>query len=852
MERYNAKLIESKWQKIWQENKIFEVVIHSQKPKYYALEMLPYPSGRLHMGHVRNYALGDAVARQKKALGFNVLHPMGWDSFGLPAENAAIKGGISPLSWTNENIATMRTQLQSLGFSYDWGREVSTCNLEYYGQAQKIFLDFYHHGLAYRKESWINWDPVENTVLANEQVVDGKGWRSGVPVEKKLLSQWFLKITDFSESLLQGLDCLTKWPEKVLTMQRNWIGKSQGAYINFKLKGSAETDILKVFTTRPDTLFGGTFCAISPDHPLAREAAQASTEIQVFIKEFQALGTSQKTVETAEKKGIKTHLQVENPFIPGKWMPVFVTNYVLIDYGTGAIFGCPAHDERDHELAKKYDLDIIPVVAPSSGEVPDVSQSPYIENGIMINSGFLNGMEVETAKETAIAKLESQKQGMGAVTYRLKDWGVSRQRYWGCPIPMIHCSNCGVVPVPASELPLALPQDVDFKASGNPLAAHPTWKHTLCPQCGKAAQRETDTLDTFFDSSWYFLRYCSPGSLQPFDREAVDYWMPVDQYIGGIEHAVMHLLYARFFTRALKQCGYLNFEEPFESLLTQGMVCHESYCDSEGNWLYPEEVNLEKGKAYRISDGTQVRIGPSEKMSKSKNNVIDPTHIIQEYGADTARLFVLSDSPPEKDFEWSEAGLNGVFRYINRLFQFVKEAEPHLSQSSEVRIPIDPKLLNIYKMVHKTVAYVTEEYECFHFNKAIARIRELSNILMTLDATLSHEAEVIRYGLIRLLKLLAPMTPHLAEELWSMLKEEGLIAEAPWPTYDPDMLRQDQITLAVQVNGKLRATLQVEDQLEEETLKRLALSHDNVLRAMEGKLPRKIIIVPKKVVNIVV
>ncbi len=850
MERYNAKLIESKWQKAWNDAKSFDVSHDSEKPKYYALEMLPYPSGRLHMGHVRNYALGDAVARQKKALGFNVLHPMGWDSFGLPAENAAIKGGIAPLKWTKENIATMKAQLKTLGFSYDWNRELSTCDLDYYGQAQKLFLDFYSRGLVYRKESWVNWDPVENTVLANEQVVDGKGWRSGAPVEKKLLSQWFLKITDFAEDLLQGLDTLKNWPEKVLTMQRNWIGKSEGAYVNFKVKGSQTAESFRVFTARPDALFGATFCAISPDHPLAMEAAKNSPELQAFIKEFQALGTSQKALETTEKKGIVLPFQAEHPFIPGKWMPVLAANYVLMDYGTGAIYGCPGHDERDHELAKKYNLAIIPVVATPSGEIPDISTEAHMGDGVLINSGFLDGLTVEAAKKAAVQKLESQGNGEGTIVYKLKDWGVSRQRYWGCPIPMVHCKDCSVVP--ANDLPVILPDDVDFKSPGNPLANHPTWKHTTCPKCGKPAERETDTLDTFFDSSWYFLRYCSPNSANPFDKKAVDYWMPVDQYIGGVEHAVMHLLYARFFTRALKKCGYLNFEEPFSSLLTQGMVCHETYRDQNGDWIYPEDVRIEKGKAHKLSDGAPVKIGASEKMSKSKNNVVDPTHIIQEYGADTARLFILSDSPPEKDFEWSDAGLNGTARYINRLFQFVKDAIPHLPKGSAPTIPTDPELLVVYKLIHKTVALVTEDYEVFHFNKAIARMRELSNALMELDSKNPENGNVLRYGILQLLKLLAPMTPHLAEEIWSMLGREGLIANAPWPTYDPNMIVDDQVTFAIQVNGKLRATMTVEANLGDSEVEKLALSQDNVQRAMEGKPARKIIIVPKKVVNIVI
>ncbi|MBX9744644.1 MAG: leucine--tRNA ligase, partial [Chlamydiales bacterium] len=660
--RYNFRENEEKWQAAWKQATVYKA--KEKGPKYYVLEMFPYPSGRLHMGHVRNYIIGDVFARFKRALGYSVLHPMGWDAFGLPAENAAIQHGVHPRTWTLQNIKLMREELQSLGISYDWSREILTCSPDYYSHEQKIFLDFLKQGIAYRKESFVNWDPVEGTVLANEQVIDGKGWRSGSPIERRKLFQWFLRITDFSQDLLDDLKHLNHWPEQVKTMQINWIGRSEGARILFSL---IETDqILEVFTTRPDTIFGASFLGISSDHPFVERLAKKDPALQTFITECRARGTSQKEIETAEKKGFNTNFTVQHPFLKNHSLPLYVANFVLMDYGTGVIFGCPAHDERDYEFAVKYQLPILPVI-----KAPNDEPSPYDGDGVLINSSFLNGLTVEQAKKEIIHRLVSKKLGKPEISYKLRDWGISRQRYWGCPIPIIHCSTCGIVPVPEQHLPVKLPEDVVFDQSGNPLDLHPTWKYVDCPTCGQAAERETDTFDTFFESSWYFARFCSPHESTPFNKEMAEFWMPVDQYIGGIEHAILHLLYSRFFTKALKKCGYWDLSEPFQNLLTQGMVCHETYRDQAGVWIYPHEVEKRDGHFVKISDGSLVKIGRSEKMSKSKCNVVPAAKIVEEYGADTARLFMLSDSPPERDFEWSEAGIEGSWRYLNKVWRLI-------------------------------------------------------------------------------------------------------------------------------------------------------------------------------------
>ena len=669
MKRYNFRETEQKWQQKWSEAKTFQVFENNDLPKYYVLEMFPYPSGRIHMGHVRNYTLGDLLARYKKACGFNVMHPMGWDAFGLPAENAAFERNIHPAKWTDQNISTMREQLKAMGLSYDWDRELSTCDPEYYKHEQKMFLDFVKNNLAYRKESWVNWDPVENTVLANEQVIDGKGWRSGAPVEKRLLSQWFLKITEYSDDLLKSIETLERWPDKVKLMQHNWIGRSEGATIFFNING--HDDRLEVFTTRPDTIFGASFCAIAANHPIASSLGEADAKLQDFISECNKLSTSEADIETAEKRGYDTGLKVAHPFLDGCELPIYVANFVLMDYGTGAIFGCPAHDQRDLDFALTYNLPVLPVVLPKNESADEfqINKVAYTGPGCIINSGFLDGLEIEEAKKAVIDALEAKGAGNKKTTYRLRDWGVSRQRYWGCPIPIIHCEDCGIVPVPDEDLPVLLPENVDFEKVGNPLENHPSWKFTKCPSCERDALRETDTFDTFFESSWYFNRFCDAKGEVAFDQKSAQYWLPVDQYIGGVEHAVLHLLYSRFFTRALRKCGYLNIDEPFDGLMTQGMVCHETYKDSTG-WLFPNQVTKnEAGEFVNSETNENVVLGRVEKMSKSKRNVVDPEAIIESYGADTARLFMLSDSPPERDLEWTEAGVDGAWRYLNKTLE---------------------------------------------------------------------------------------------------------------------------------------------------------------------------------------
>ncbi len=855
MSRYNFKETESKWQRVWTERRCFEAHEASDRPKYYALEMFPYPSGRIHMGHVRNYTLGDVVARYKRARGFNVLHPMGWDSFGLPAENAAIENNVHPAKWTRENIAAMRAQFQSMGLSLDWSRELSTCEPDYYRHGQRIFLDFLEAGLAYQRESWVNWDPVENSVLANEQVIDGKGWRTGAPVEKRLLKQWFLKITEFSDALLQGLETLERWPEKVRLMQHNWIGRSEGARIQFRLKG--RDDRLEVFTTRPDTLFGASFCAIAANHPLAQSMAEGDPALKAFIAECNRMGTSEEALETAEKRGRDTGLKALHPFVAGKELPVYVANFVLMEYGSGAIFGCPGHDQRDLDFARKYGLPVVPVVAPRNADPTafSIGDTAYVEDGVLINSEFLDGLDVPAAKRAAIDRLVAQGDGEAAITYRLRDWGVSRQRYWGCPIPVIHCPACGVVPVPAQDLPVLLPEDVDFDAPGNPLARHPTWKHVACPACGGTAERETDTCDTFFDSSWYFLRYCSPQDAdQPFTPSAVAYWMPVDQYIGGVEHAVLHLLYSRFFARALRRCGYLDVDEPFAGLFTQGMVCHETYRGARGRWLFPAEVKAGDGGTFvDVKTGEAVERGRSEKMSKSKKNVVDPEAIIGTYGADTARIYMLSDSPPERDLEWTEAGIEGAWRYVNRLWRMFTESAGAIAPIGAARpATLGDAADKAARAINRTVANVSADLDRFHFNRAVARIRELTN---QLDALQGNDADVAwarRAGLETVARLIGPIMPHLAEELWQQLGHTALLAETPWPDFDEAMLAAETVTIAVQVNGKLRGKIMLPPDAAQAEAESEALALENVQRAMDGRTPRKVIVVPNKVINVVV
>jgi leucyl-tRNA synthetase len=815
--------------------------------------MCPYPSGRIHMGHVRNYTLGDVVARFKRAQGFAVLHPMGWDAFGLPAENAAMAKRVHPAEWTYANIEEMRAQFQSMGLSLDWSREVATCDPEYYRHEQAMFLDFLDAGLVYRKESSVNWDPVDQTVLANEQVIDGRGWRSGAVVERHKLAQWFFKITAYNQDLLDALETLDRWPPKVRLMQERWIGRSEGARVRFPIVGRAAA--LEVFTTRPDTLFGASFMALAPDHPLSGELAETDPKMAAFIAECARTATSEEAIEQAEKIGYDTGLRCRNPVAPDQELPIYVANFVLMDYGTGAIFGCPAHDQRDLEFARKYGRPVLPVVLPP-GEDPQrfaIGDEAYLGDGRLINSAFLDGLDVAAAKRRVIVELERLGIGAEEVTYRLRDWGVSRQRYWGCPIPVIHCGTCGIVPVPREELPVTLPTDIEIGRPGNPLDHHPSWKHVACPTCGGGARRETDTFDTFVESSWYFLRFCSPRAEEAFERAAVDAWMPVDQYIGGVEHAVLHLLYSRFFTRALRRCGYLNFDEPFVGLFTQGMVCHKTFRDAAGNWLEPAEVEETPDGAWRaLDDGRKVRVGRSEKMSKSKRNTVDPAATIAAYGADTARLFMLSDSPPERDLEWTEAGIDGAWRYLNRLWRLFDERVGALAPSGTAAPgALSPAAAELKRAIHQAIDAVSQELERFHFNKAVALARELSNRLEAFEAADPAAPALLREGLETLVLLLGPMVPHITEELWARLGHRTLLADAPWPEAEAAWLVEERVTLAVQVNGKLRATVSLPRGSDRATAEAAALAEPNVRRAIEGKPLRRVIVVPDKIVNLV-
>ncbi len=857
-ERYNVKNVESKWQEFWAENKTFEVLEDKSKEKYYVLAMFPYPSGQLHVGHMRNYTMSDIVARYKKSSGYNVMNPMGWDAFGLPAENAAIENNIHPEKWTYENAEAMRKDMQLMGLAIDWSREIATCSPEYYKHEQKFFLDFFKSGLAYQKESWVNWDPVENTVLANEQVVDGCGWRSGVPVERRKLNQWSLKITDFADDLLEGLEQLENWPDRVRTMQDNWIGKSKGLQMHFYLAGSNDLpiDTIEIFTTRPDTLFGASFLAISPDHPLTTELAKSNSEIADFVADCHRQGTSEEALEKAEKRGVDTGLEVKHPFMD-KTLKVFVANFVLMDYGTGAVFACPAHDQRDLDFARKYGLDVVPVVIPEDKKTEDftIENEAYTGDGFLQNSDFLNGMDIEAAKANIIDRIEKAGDGTGTTTYRLRDWGISRQRYWGCPIPVIHCDACGTVPVPDDELPVTLPTDVDFSIAGSPLANHPTWKNCSCPKCGKDALRETDTFDTFFESSWYYLRYCDPKNTESgFDREKVNYWCPVDQYVGGIEHAVMHLLYARFFNRALKKSGYLDFDEPFESLFTQGMVTHETYKDKNGKWLAPSQIILSSnGSATNKIDGSPVTIGRIEKMSKSKKNVVGLQEVSENYGMDSARLLILSDSPPERDLEWTESGIEGAWKYINRLWRMISQSKTKLPEIGTAL----PDILSdsdkaIMGVIHKAIHDISEDLDRLHFNRSVARIRELSNSLSDYDNDKDNNPAILLFGFETLIQLFSPMMPHLGEELWQHLGHKNLVVNAVWPKADKSFLVSDSVTIAVQVNGKLRATINMPRDVDKDKAENIALDEPNVQKAIGEKTVRRIIVVPNRIVNVVI
>ncbi|WP_350335728.1 leucine--tRNA ligase [Coralliovum pocilloporae] len=864
-ERYNAREAEARWQGVWDEKEIFRTRNDNPKPKYYVLEMFPYPSGRIHMGHVRNYTMGDVVARYKRARGFNVLHPMGWDAFGMPAENAAMQNKVHPKDWTYENIATMRAQLKSMGLSLDWHREFATCDVDYYTQQQHLFLDFLKAGLVYRKQSKVNWDPVDQTVLANEQVIDGRGWRSGALVEQRELTQWFFRISDFSEDLLSAIDDLDRWPDKVRTMQRNWIGRSEGLKVLFEFDGEAPAghDTLEIFTTRPDTLFGASFMALSPDHPLTATLMDGNPELSAFVEECRRMGTSVATLETAEKRGFDTGLRVRHPVLEGETLPVYVANFILMDYGTGAIFGCPAHDQRDLDFANTYGLPVRPVVLPPEADADTfaIETEPFTGEGTLFNSDFLNGLSIADAKDAMARHLEERTlngtpQAKREINYRLRDWGISRQRYWGCPIPVVHCEDCGVVPEKAENLPVRLPDDVTFDVPGNPLDRHPTWNQCSCPSCGKPARRETDTMDTFVDSSWYFARFTAPWHDRPTEPDTADAWLPVDQYIGGIEHAILHLLYSRFFTRAMKETGHLSLKEPFKGLFTQGMVVHETYKDADGQWVNPADLRFEGDgadrKAFLLEGDAEVTIGSIEKMSKSKKNTIDPTDIMNSYGADTARWFMLSDSPPDRDVIWTESGVEGAHRFVQRVWRLV--AELKASAATDKPASMDGEALAVQKAVHKTLASVEKDIEGLRFNRAVAALYELTNTLSSALAKNKGDSAVtwaLQDGFLIFVRLFAPMMPHLAEECWQALGQDGLVSEAEWPELDESLLVEDEITLPVQVNGKKRADLTVAANATQDDIETAALALEPVQRILDGKAPRKIIVVPKRIVNIV-
>lgn len=857
MARYNPKDVEPKWRKAWTDAEVFKAEIKPDQPKYYVLEMFPYPSGRLHMGHVRNYALGDVVARFKRARGFNVLHPMGWDAFGLPAENAAMERGVDPRGWTLQNTARMQDELKQLGLSIDWSREFATCDVEYYGQQQSWFLDLYARGLVYRREGVVNWDPVDQTVLANEQVVDGRGWRSGAVVEKRKLNQWFMRITDYADELIDDLKTLDRWPDKVRLMQENWIGRSKGLKFAFPWAGEAPAgfeDGLNVYTTRPDTLYGASFVGIAPDHPLAEQLAAADPKAAAFIAECRKGGTSAAEIETAEKVGYETGLHVAHPFDPTWKLPVWIANFILMDYGTGAIFACPAHDQRDLDFARKYDLPVKPVVLPP-GEAPDtvrVEAEAYTGPGVIFNSSFLDGLDIEAAKACAIARIEALGLGEGATVYRLRDWGVARQRAWGCPVPVIHCAKCGVVPVPKDQLPVALPPDLDFGKPGNALDRHPTWKHVDCPACGGPATRETDTLDTFVDSSWYFARFTDTTAAEPINKAAADYWLPVDQYIGGIEHAVLHLLYARFVTKALADEGMLSVREPFAGLFTQGMVTHETYRRASGEWLEPAAVEIEASgnsrRATLVETGEPVVIGDVEKMSKSKKNTVAPEEIFEVYGVDAARLFVLSDSPPERDTQWSNSGVEGAWRFVNRVWAEF-ESQPASVPAAEP----DEAALALTRASHRLIKAMTEAVDDFRFNSGIARLYEFLNVLKAHPAQNASPAVLAarQAALSVFARLVAPFTPHLAEECWAAIGGQGLVAVAPWPDYDPALAEDSVKVLPVQVNGKRRGEISAPAGAEPADVEKMVLDDPEIARRLEGLTIRKVIVVKDRIVNIV-
>ncbi|WP_417230900.1 leucine--tRNA ligase [Brevundimonas sp.] len=852
MARYEPKIAEPRQQARWQAAEAFVIpTAGTGRPKYYVLEMFPYPSGNIHMGHARNYVMGDVVARSRRAQGFDVLHPMGWDAFGMPAENAAMERGIHPGDWTRANIATMREQLKLLGLSLDWSREFATCDPAYYGQQQAWFLELFKQGLVYRKDGVVNWDPVDNTVLANEQVIDGKGWRSGATVEKRKLNQWFLRITQYADDLIDGLGELDRWPDKVRLMQENWIGRSKGLQMTFAWAGAAPAAApggLDIYTTRPDTLFGASFMGIAPDHPIARALAETDPRVAAFVAECRKGGASQADIEQAEKIGWDTGLKVRHPF-NGREISVWIANFILSEYGTGAIFGCPAHDQRDLDFARKYDLPVLPVVRPEgAGDDFTVADEAYVGPGSLFNSDFLDGLSIEAGKVEAIGRIEIAGQGEGATIYRLRDWGVSRQRYWGCPIPIIHCPSCGVVPVPADQLPVVLPEDVTFDVPGNPLARHPTWKHVACPSCGEAATRETDTLDTFVDSSWYFARFTDPTAAEPISRAAADHWLPVDQYIGGVEHAVLHLLYARFISRALSDAGLMNVREPFAGLFTQGMVIHETYRRADGQWVEPTDVDLTsddgRRSARQISTGEALTIGDIEKMSKSKKNVVAPQQIVETWGVDAGRLFVLSDSPPERDVQWTTGGVEGASRFVQRVWAEFDGFNPDRPGDAAADAALR-------RETHKAIRAVTEGVDGFRFNSAIAKLYAFVATIRSHDKA---GGAARREALSALARLVAPFTPHLAEECWTRLGETGLVLDAPWPVWDAALAADDEVVLPIQISGKRRSEITMARGAADADVEAAALANPAIQAYLSSNAVsvRKVIVVKDRIVNLVV
>ena len=845
---YDHKKIEAFWQKTWSEKKLFS--IQKNGDPYYVLEMFPYPSGRIHMGHVRVYTLGDVLARYKRSQGFNVLHPMGWDAFGMPAENAAIENGIHPREWTEKNIKNMKTQLKSMGISYDWNREISTCSSDYIKQQQKIFIKLFNAKLVYKKESWANWDPVEGSVLANEQVIDGKGWRSGANVEKKLLNQWFLAITKFAKPLLDNLDNLNEWPENVKIMQKNWIGKSVGAQLSFNIKKNNlvhDYNDIEVFTTRPDTLFGASFIALAPDHSLSIKLSKKSEEIAAFIKDWRSSFVNEEDLDKAPKNGIFTNLYVLHPF-QNKLLPIYIANFVLSTYGTGAVIGVPAHDQRDFDFAKKYNLEIKAVVK----EVNDLGDleltKAYTGSGILINSQFLNGLSVDDAKKEIIKQIESRSIGKANVTYRLRDWCASRQRYWGCPIPIIYREDGETIAVEESELPIELPNDIDFSKGGNPLENHPTWKHTICKETGLKAVRETDTLDTFFDSSWYYLRFLNPKNELNLNSNEIKKWCPVHQYVGGIEHAILHLLYSRFFVKALNSIGEIKIDEPFKGLFCQGMVCHQTYKDEDGKWVFPEDLIRKENSFIHKKTGKKVSAIKSEKMSKSKKNIVDPVSIISEYGADTARIFMLSDSPPERNLDWSNSGIEGSKKFIIKIWNYFNRLDFSRKDINKSSDSISDQSLELIKKTHLCIEKVTRSLDSFQYNVAVAALREFANFFLNVKL----ETVTLHDTLSKWVVMMSPLTPHFAEELWQILGYKNLVTEENWPEYNRKLFEENTINLIIQVNGKKKLVINIRKGLNESETKELVLNNDKVKDALTKNTIKKLIVVPDRVVNLVI